>query len=85
MLPFMEKQSEYLFIGDHFGTYGMDYSHEIFDNKYYFKKIHILDDFRGIWVSYCIEGLISKLPDLIKLRSFLKSECIFLNYSKNRN
>ena len=25
----MEKQSEYLVIGDRFGTYGMDYSHEI--------------------------------------------------------
>ena len=38
-LPFMEKQSEYLFIGDHGATYGMDYSHEILANikqKYIF-------------------------------------------------
>ena len=38
-LPFMEKQSEYLFIGDRGATYGMDYSHEILANikkKYIF-------------------------------------------------
>ena len=27
--PYMEKQSEYLVIGDRFATYGMGYSHEI--------------------------------------------------------
>ena len=30
----MEKQSEYLVIGDRFATYGMDYSHEILANFY---------------------------------------------------
>ena len=37
-LPFMEKQSEYLLIGDRGATYGMDYSHEILANikKYIF-------------------------------------------------
>ena len=49
----MENQSEYLVNGDHGATYGMDYSHEILAN---IKKIHILGDFRGIWVSYCKEG-----------------------------
>ena len=38
-LPFMEKQSEYLVVGDRGATYGMDYSHEILAN---IKKIHIL-------------------------------------------
>ena len=42
----MEKQSEYLVIGDRFATYGMDYMYEILANI--FQKIHILDDFRGI-------------------------------------
>ena len=55
-LPFMEKQSEYLVIGDRGATYGMDYSHEILAN---FKKIPILGDFRGIWV-YRKEGPTSK-------------------------
>ena len=53
ILPFTEKQSEYLLIGDRFATYGMDYSHEILA---IFLKIHILDDFRGISVSYRKEG-----------------------------
>ena len=45
ILPFTEKQSEYLLIGDRFATYGMDYSHKILAN---FLKMHIFDDFRGI-------------------------------------
>ena len=32
ILTFMEKQSEYLVIGDRFATYGMYYSHEILAN-----------------------------------------------------
>ena len=43
--------------------YGMDYSPEILANL---KKKHILDDFRGIWVSYRKEGPTWKLPDIIK-------------------
>ena len=84
----MEKQSEYLVNGHRFATYGMDYSHEILAN---FLKYHILDDFRGIWVSYRKEGPTSKLPDIIKKRSFFKIEMYFLhwrddsNYSKKMN
>ena len=41
ILTFMEKQSEYLVIGDRFATYGMDCSHEILANlkkkKTYFR------------------------------------------------
>ena len=59
----MEKQSEYLVIGDRLATYGMDYSNEILAN---FWKQHIVDDYRGIWVSYRKEGPTSKLPDMIK-------------------
>ena len=50
----MEKQSEYLVTGDRGATCEMDYSHEILANI--LKKIHILGDFRGIWVSYRKEG-----------------------------
>ena len=38
-LPFMEKRSEYLVIGDRGATYGMDYSHEILANIFLKKYI----------------------------------------------
>ena len=61
-LPFTEKQSEYLLIGDHGATYGMDYSHEIFANikKYIFWVI------LGAFESPIVKRANFKLPDLIK-------------------
>ena len=52
-LPFIEKQSEYLVVEDRGATYGINYSHETLAKL---KKIHILDDFWGIWVVYRKEG-----------------------------
>ena len=59
----MEKQSEYLVIGDRFAKYGIDYSHEILANilkKYIFWMI------LGAFESPIVKIGDFKLPDLIK-------------------